>query len=192
MDIEENDTGPTYRWELVTSRAWDDLREDESGNIITLSESDRSRSRLAKINRVTKSIRRGLIRYMVLAIDASASLSDKDMRPCRLHVVKEKSEKFILQYFDQNPISQLSVISTSDRTARKLTDLSGNPRHQVQSLESITGPKGAPSIQSALHMAIGVLRHVPDYGHREMLLIFGSLSTCDPGDIFKTIEVYPF
>lgn len=170
------------------ARTWDQVQEDESGCIVTETADDRSRSRLAKMNRATKSIRRGLIRYTVLALDISSSLLEKDMRPSRLTVVRENAEAFIHQYFDQNPISQLSVITTSDRTSSKLTDLSGNPKHHIHALGSIGAPKGVPSVQSVLIMANGILRHIPDYGHRELLLVFGSLSTCDAGDVFKTIE----
>lgn len=189
MDIDDADSAPSYRWEQGMTRTWDQVREDESGCIVTESADDRSRSRLAKMNRATKSIRRGLIRYTVLAIDASSSLGEKDMKPSRIGVVKENAEKFVHQYFDQNPISQLSLITTSDRTATKLTDLSGNPKHHIQAIGSISTPKGSPSIQSVLITANGILRHIPDYGHRELLLVFGSLSTCDASDIFKTIEV---
>jgi transcription initiation factor TFIIH subunit 2 len=142
---------------------------------------------------MTKTIRRGLIRYMTLAVDCSASLLEKDMRPNRLHAVKECTESFISQYFDQNPISQMSVIATADRSSIKLTELSGNPKHHLQAVSDIGNsrnltPKGVPSIQSVLITAMGILRHIPDYGHRELLLIFSSLSTCDAGDVFKTIE----
>jgi len=28
----------------------------------------------------------------------------------------------------------------------------------------------------------------PSYGHRELLVVYSSLSTCDPGDIFATVQ----
>ena len=34
-----------------------------------------------------------------------------------------------------------------------------------------------------------VTRHVPSHASRELLVIHGSLSSCDPGNIFNTIEV---
>ncbi|CAM9096344.1 unnamed protein product [Ectocarpus fasciculatus] len=188
MQEDAVDDAPSYRWEQGMARTWDQLQEDESGRIITETEDERSRSRLAKMKRVTKSIRRGLIRYTVLAVDASASLGEKDLKPSRAAVVRENAESFIHQFFDQNPISQLSLITTADRTASKLTDLSGNPKHHIQALGAISQPKGGASLQSVLIMANGILRHIPDYGHRELLLVYGSLSTCDAGDIFKTIE----
>jgi transcription initiation factor TFIIH subunit 2 len=117
-------------------------------------------------------------------------MSAKDLRPSRDVLVKEQLENFVRHYFDQNPISQMSVISTSDRTATKHSELSGNAKAHVEAItRSLPRPRGVPSIQSALVMASGILRHIPDYGHRELLLVFGSLSTCDAGNIFKTIEV---
>ena len=32
-------------------------------------------------------------------------------------------------------------------------------------------------------------RHVPSHASRELLIVHGSLSSCDPGNIFNTIEV---
>ncbi|CAM9358466.1 unnamed protein product, partial [Heterosigma akashiwo] len=37
-------------------------------------------------------------------------------------------------------------------------------------------------------MATTSLKAVPEYGSRELIIIYGSLSTCDPGDIHDTIE----
>lgn len=36
---------------------------------------------------------------------------------------------------------------------------------------------------------MSILRHVPDYGCREVIILYTSLSTCDSGDIFATMEV---
>jgi len=33
------------------------------------------------------------------------------------------------------------------------------------------------------------LRHMPSHASREVLAIFGSLTTCDPGDIIQTVKV---
>lgn len=33
-------------------------------------------------------------------------------------------------------------------------------------------------------------RHMPSHASREVLALFGSLTTCDPGDILQTIKVH--
>ncbi|CAJ0920058.1 9877_t:CDS:2 [Entrophospora sp. SA101] len=51
-----------------------------------------------------------------------------------------------------------------------------------------TDTDGEPSLQNALELARSSLIHVPSHGSREILIIMGSLTTCDPGDINITIE----
>jgi transcription initiation factor TFIIH subunit 2 len=113
-----------YQWEQGMKRTWD-LQEDEAGNLIVTTSSDHDRAKRAKLKRLTQSVRRGLIRYLVLFLDCSASARENDYRPSRFEEIKKVSEKFVLEYFDQNPISQLSVSITRERIAEKITDLSG-------------------------------------------------------------------
>lgn len=35
---------------------------------------------------------------------------------------------------------------------------------------------------------LNLFSHVPAHGSREILIIMGSLTTCDPGDIYDTID----
>lgn len=181
--------GVTYRWEQGVKAALDSVQEDEAGRLITAGPSSRDRQyRLSKHNRITTAIRRGLIRYLLIAIDCSKASAETDYKPCRLQVSKSCVKKFITEYFDQNPISQVSLAVTRDRVAQKITDLSGNPRSQIHKLDSILNMTGLASLQNTITLGISMLKHIPNYGHREVLVLFSSLSTCDPGDIFSTIK----
>lgn len=51
---------------------------------------------------------------------------------------------------------------------------------------------GEPSIQNGLDIALQTLKMIPAHASREILLILGSLTTCDPGDITETIAVSTF
>lgn len=96
------------------------------------------------------------------------------------------------EFFDGNPMSQLGWIGTRNKKAEKLAELSGNPRKHLEVLKSINDKHpcmGEPSLQNALELALSSLRHMPNHTSREVLLIHGSLTTCDPGDINQTIEV---
>ena len=183
----DEDPKSVYKWEKGVSRTWDSVQEDEAGNLITTTD-DRERSFRAKQNRITKSIRRGLIRYLVIAIDSSKSSSDTDYKPCRLEVSKACVKQFIGEYYDQNPISQLGVIATRDRTCDRVTELSGNPKNHIHMIKDIKNMSGLASLQNTMLLGMSMLRHIPNYGHREMLIVFSSLSTCDPGDIFASIK----
>jgi transcription initiation factor TFIIH subunit 2 len=87
-----------------------------------------------------------------------------------------------------------------------LNGFSGNPqevlgyikeRHKLE-------PTGEPSLQNAIEMARASMRsgfeshkefmhsflhsHLPTHSSREIIVIFGSLTTCDPGNIHETLE----
>lgn len=66
-------------------------------------------------------------------------------------------------------------------------------------------PTGEPSLQNAIEMARSSMKcvithislsttecktpsHLPTHSSREILIIFGSLTTCDPGNIHDTID----
>jgi transcription initiation factor TFIIH subunit 2 len=187
MAAADDEDKTVYRWEQNIVATWDTVQEDEHGNIIEIS-SERERSNRAKSSRITQSIRRGLIRYMVIALDCSAAAAEHDFRPSRLQVCSGALQKFATEFYDQNPISQLSLILTKDRVAEKGTELSGNAKVHIDKLQSIVTTKGVASLQNTIELALASLRHIPNYGHRELLIIYSSLSTCDPGDIFATIK----
>lgn len=48
---------------------------------------------------------------------------------------------------------------------------------------------GEPSLQNSLELAAKTLKMLPSHASKEILLIMGSLTTCDPGDIGETIQV---
>lgn len=47
---------------------------------------------------------------------------------------------------------------------------------------------GDASLQNALDHGVSMLSAIPPYGHREMLVLFAGLSTCDPGSIRDSIK----
>ena len=163
-----------------------------------------------RLLRDTTPVQRGLIRNLVLVIDLSSAMSEKDFRPTRYIRTLRLAIDFVQKYFEQNPISQLSILGMRDGLAVKLSDLSGNiashvaalqkkldevatsnPQAAAGSIKSLTdagGPKGSPSLQNVLDMSRAYLTSVPSHGTREVLIIFGAIMTADPGDIHATIN----
>ena len=58
----------------------------------------------------------------------------------------------------------------------------------VQQLSQVAC-SGEPSLQNALELALRSLRMLPSHASREILILMGSLTTCDPGDISVTVQV---
>lgn len=179
-----------YDWEKTVKQTWDSVQEDEEGNLIsTRGTSDRDRSHRAKQNRVTQSVRRGLIRYLCVAIDVSASAAETtDYRPNRLVVMRESVKRFITDYFDENPISQLSLLLMHNRIGERISELSANPRVHIDRLKHVWQTEGKASLGNTIEIAIKTLQSVPEYGHRELLIVFSSLSSVDPESIEITID----
>jgi len=95
-------------------------------------------------------------------------------------------------FFDANPMSQLGWIATKNKSAKKLFEMSGNARKHsefVRALKSNQVCKGEPSFESALLLAQSTLKHMPSHTSREILIIAGSLTTCDQVDLLGTIKV---
>eukprot|EP01036_Dinobryon_divergens_P031227 gene31227-40592_t len=189
--------GAIYKWEQNLQRSWEVVTEDKEGNIHverekasnrgsskdSIQREDHDRDRLS-------CIRRGLIRYMIVALDCSAAAGQMDVsyRPNRLETVKNSIQKFIIDFFDQNPISSLGVIVTRNGLAESLSELCGNSKNHINRLKNLQNTAGTASLQNTLTLSISLLKHIPQYGHRQLLVVFSSLSTCDPGDIFSSIR----
>ncbi|GAA94518.1 uncharacterized protein L969DRAFT_83920 [Mixia osmundae IAM 14324] len=179
-----------YSWEEDYKRSWDVVREDERGSLQGAVKDILERSKRRRIMRDTTSIQRGIIRHLYFIIDLSEAMTDRDLRPTRLELTIKYAIEFVNEYFDQNPISQMAILVTKDGIAERISPLSGNPVDHVRALESKRklDPSGEPSLQNVLEMARSGLAHLPSHGSREVVIIFGSLTTCDPGNIHTTME----
>ena len=111
----------------------------------------------------TTPLQRGIIRHLVLIIDFSLAMSEKDLRPTRHLLTLRYTQEFVTEYFEQNPISQLGIIGMRDGLAVRVSDMSGNPNDHIAALQTFReqDPKGNPSLQNALEMARGALLYVP-------------------------------
>jgi len=111
-----------------------------------------------------------------------------DFKPSRLTVALNAAEAFIKDFYDQNPLSQLAIIITRNSIAEKLTELSGNPSKHISALRAQNVTEGEASLENALEVARSSLCYVPKYGSREIVVLFESLTTCDPGDIYSVMD----
>ena len=100
------------------------------------------------------------MRHMFIVIDASACMTLKDLKPSRFLCVLKLLEKFAHSYFDQNPISQLGLILTKNKTAEKICDLVGNPKKFVEKLHTLKEKvcQTEPSIQNSLELCISTFK----------------------------------
>jgi len=173
-------------WEKEFEKPWEQVQEDEKG-ILNVGTANERRMKKRRLQNDTRTIRRGMHRHLFIIIDCSKMVHEKDFKPNRLRITVKGVEAFIREYYDQNPISQLGIITSHSSIAEKLTELNGNPTRGISALKNIT-TGGEVSLQNSLEVARSSLKHVPKYGSREILLVYQSFTTVDPGDIHKTIS----
>ncbi|KAH3684909.1 hypothetical protein WICPIJ_004106 [Wickerhamomyces pijperi] len=182
-------TSGGYAWEDEIQRSWDIVKEDEAGSLAGIV-SGLVESRKKRVIKNVTPFQRGIIRNLILVIDLSTVMMEKDLRPNRHALAVENAIQFVTEFFDQNPISQLGIIIMRNGLAQLVSQVSGSPQEHIDALKSIKKlePKGDPSLQNALEMARGLLLHVASHCTREILIVFGSLLSIDPGNIHKTID----
>ncbi|WYZ37457.1 hypothetical protein EsH8_II_000963 [Colletotrichum jinshuiense] len=175
------------RWEEV-KRSWEEVTEGADGSLAVGASLEAEKRR--RLLRDTTPLQRGIIRHVVLVLDMSFAMMEKDMLPNRYRVAWAYAADFVKEYFEQNPISQLGIIGMRDGVALRISDMSGNPTDHLEKLKTFEGqePSGNPSLQNALEMCRGALFHAPSHGTREVLIVFGALLSSDPGDIHDTIS----
>uniref|UniRef100_A0A8C2W783 General transcription factor IIH subunit n=1 Tax=Cyclopterus lumpus TaxID=8103 RepID=A0A8C2W783_CYCLU len=180
----------TKRWEGGYERTWEVLKEDESGSLKATVEEILFQSKRKRVTESHGQVRLGMMRHLHLVVDCSRSMEDQDLKPNRLTASLKLIETFVEEYFDQNPISQLGIITTKNKRAEKLTDLAGNPKKHIVALKKAvdTVCLGEPSLYNSLHLAIQTLKHMPGHTSREILVILSSLTTCDPANICELIK----
>lgn len=178
-----------YAWEDEYRRSWDIVQEDESGSIETIVSGLVESQKKRYLKNVTP-FQRGIIRTMVLVLDYSSVMREKDFRPNRSSMMISYVIEFVSDFFDQNPISQLSIVIMRNGLAQVVSEVSGNPNDHIEALKKLKRiePEGDPSLQNALEMSRGLLLHVASHCTREILIIFGALFTSDPGNIHVTIQ----
>jgi len=180
-----------FRWLSEYEKTWEAIQEDEEGSLQATIDDIVHKAKRKRLLIRKGNIRLGMMRHLFIIVDMSKSMDESDLlRPSRLACVSKLLEIFISEYFDQNPISQLGIIVTRNKRAERITDLSGNPRLHISSLQEAAkkGTLAEPSLQNSLEMALSILRHLPSHASREILVLFGSLTTCDPGDIVSTVK----
>uniref|UniRef100_A0A1I7S5R7 VWFA domain-containing protein n=1 Tax=Bursaphelenchus xylophilus TaxID=6326 RepID=A0A1I7S5R7_BURXY len=133
----------------------------------------------------------GVMRYVSIIIDYSgAMLATQPLYPSLVSVTVQLLKDFVQKFFQFNPIAQIGIILCTDRRPNRLVAFTSDTRTLVDTLSGLdyASCTGEFSLQSSLQMAANDLSVQPGYASREIVVISGSLSTIDPGNIFTTFE----
>ncbi|XP_043473028.1 general transcription factor IIH subunit 2 [Leptopilina heterotoma] len=186
----EEEEEKEYRWETGYEKTWEAIREDEYGTIdYSVADIILKAKRKRQLDKKGDS-RLGMMRHLYVVLDCSEKMTNEDLHPTRMICTLKLMESFIEEFFYQNPISQIGIIVTKNKRAEKISDLTGNPKKHLKELRALKTATctGEPSLQNSIELALKSLKLLPTHATREILIIMGSLTTCDPGDISDTIR----
>lgn len=192
-----------YSWEDEYQRPWEIVNNEAEGeqSLVYLVQQMIEARKKKILKNPTTPFQRGIIRTLIVIIDGSLTMLEKDLRPTRFGAMLNLLGEFVDEFFDQNPISQIGIVMMRNGVAQVVSEVSGLPEHHKDRIRGLKArqhgriePKGDPSLQNALELARSLLGSNfgdPSLGSsknsKEILIIFGALFTSDPGDIHQTI-----
>lgn len=146
-----------YTWEASYTRSWDTVQEDETGSlqgaVADLMARGRrrrhvycvSRTPLAFLTAFTRllapaaAIRRTIIRHLILLLDLSVAMMDRDMRPTRFDLSLQYAREFVVEWFDQNPLGQIGVVGMRGGMGERIGEMSGRMASRLALLSFTRG-----------------------------------------------------
>lgn len=149
--------GGAQAWE-TSKRSWEtNLPDEDQDGALSLAGLEAEKRR--RLLRDTTPLQRGIIRHVVVVLDMSFAMADKDMLPTRHRLAVRYAAQFVREFYEQNPISQLGIVGMRDGVAVRVSDMSGNPAEHLEKLKRLEeqDPQGNPSLQNALEMCRGAL-----------------------------------
>ncbi|KAG8746345.1 hypothetical protein FRC10_005334 [Ceratobasidium sp. 414] len=166
-----------YAWEANYTRSWDQVQEDEGGSLLHSVEDLIARNKRKRLLGPGSAIRRAIIRHLILLIDLSGAMADRDLRPTRFELALDCARAFVGEWCEQNPLGQVGVVGMRAGIGERIVEMTGNPHDVLRAIadKRKLEPAGEPSLQNAIEIA-------------QIVIIFGSLTTCDPGNIYETLD----
>eukprot|EP00045_Choanoeca_perplexa_P015940 m.207839 g.207839 ORF g.207839 m.207839 type:complete len:400 (-) comp17124_c0_seq3:8788-9987(-) len=193
--MEGHDAEDGHRWELGVEATWEAVQERADGTlcideIVNANRQQQRRQRQAQ----TMKVKRGMMRRVIVCLDLSRAMKDDDLPPSRIECAATQLLHFIDVFFDQNPISHLAIMGMKAGKAFVLSELSGNMSKHTDVLRPMTVSaatedlKGEISLQNTLDLCVKLLNAIPAHATREVVMLTGSLTSCDPNNVFDTIQ----
>eukprot|EP00388_Colpodella_angusta_P005933 GDKJ01017962.1.p1 GENE.GDKJ01017962.1~~GDKJ01017962.1.p1 ORF type:complete len:428 (-),score=49.93 GDKJ01017962.1:67-1350(-) len=194
FDPSEEGVDISYGWEEGYKKAWEAVAEVQGVFVDTNNLPKKTRETVAaryQKRRELESVRRGLVRFVVLLIDSSEAMLELDFKPDRIRCTSVALQHFITSFFADNPISHMAIILLRNGVSTLVLPFSS----MVSEINAVIATElevdkctGSASFQLGLDRAYEVLQAVPTFCTREIFCIWGSLRTLDSGDVFKSIE----
>lgn len=181
-----------HRWEQ-TGKSWDGISTNNEGHLVwQYGESNQFQSETERKRRELLGKQRGLIRSLALVIDITETgLAQREFGQSRIVILVKSLNRFISSFFDENPLSMMTIIATYNYRAKVLSSLSRNVEEHLNAINTLSDINsiGEPSIYNSVFVSTSVLRSSVPCATKEILFIYGSFKTCDPKPIQASLDM---
>lgn len=133
------------------------------------------------------------MRRAVFALDGSAAMNAaSDLKPTRLLGLWPALATFLRAYLEADPVSRVSVLVGRDGVAQRITNATSNADDVVAVVDrEYVAPQGSGtfSLDNLLRTAIAEFTvDGRSHGDRTLIIVSGSVSSVDAGDVFDAID----
>lgn len=149
-----------FRWEEKFQHTWESQAATEmSGGL--------------RINRRMDTLQRGVVRKVLLILDLSSSIEERDFLPSRKWHLRNGVLSFYRAFAENNPLSTVGVMVVSDGVAHLVTSILSSEESISEYLEALEG-RGKFSLSAALESAYTFFQNTSFL--KEIVLVVSSLS----------------
>ncbi|OAG31210.1 transcription initiation factor TFIIH subunit 2 [Nematocida displodere] len=128
-----------FRWEETFQKTWDGERAEEESTGM-------------HVSRRTENVQRGIVRKVLLVLDMSSSVEERDFLPTRKHHLKSSVRTFYRTFTESNPLSTIGVAVVSDGLAH-LASVIVSDEEILDTIISKAPGSGRFSLEAALETA---------------------------------------
>ncbi|XP_053992726.1 general transcription factor IIH subunit 2-like isoform X2 [Hylaeus volcanicus] len=138
-------------------------------------------------------IRKGTLRNVVILLDASESMQETDYKPNRIFAVLSAIEEILPIFFRSNPLCRVGFIILLHSQGVPICSLNNSLEELLQFLKllrerDIAG--GTVSLLNGFKKCAAMLSSTPPYATREVVVMFGSINSCDSGNIQLILKMF--
>ena len=176
-----------HSWVQWYQKSWLEIEEGETG-LKVLNKKSKKASSNSHVSESSVPIKKGLIRFVYILIDYSSAMDRQgDYKPNRCDFLVHQLKEFLTQFFLNNPLSYVSLAAMRNGKTEIITRMTGQCEFQQKALLSYftkTGPAGACSLTHSIDWVLRSALELPSYASRELVTIWGSLSSMDTQPLF--------
>ncbi|KAI5186573.1 transcription initiation factor TFIIH subunit 2 [Nematocida homosporus] len=149
-----------FRWEEKFQNTWDGAGKEEAAQAL-------------RVNRRTENVQRGVVRRVLLIVDMSEAVEERDLLPSRRSHIKNAVCGFYRGFSESNPLSTLGVVGVADGTAQMVASVVAEEEVLEDALGGRAG-SGRFSLFAALEAAAVFFQG--SHFLKEIILIVSSFS----------------